>query len=524
MAQTGKYRLGPRLGGGGMAEVFRGTLLGAEGFSRPVAIKHMLADLSTEPDFEDMFRNEARIAAALHHPNIVGVMDFDRDEKDRLFLVMELVEGKDLRHLMKVQRPPVEISAYIIAKLLEALDYAHALELDGRPLHLVHRDVTPHNVLLSWDGHVKLSDFGIAKAAERTTVTKSGVVKGKVGYMSPEQIEGYDLDGRSDLFAVGIIFHELLTGQRLFGGDLPDRVVLNRILIAPVNPPHELVPDVPPEVSAVCMRLLERDLTKRYPTAQAALSALLDTDAVSPRGPLALRGLLKTLFPGEAPSGTFRSVDDPSVAGPDVALTALAPAPVPTPSAPSTGPLVPPPSAFPTIPLPTQQLPGASTRPMNLDVASDPLLPPVTRQRGLLVTTATLMLAAIGLSAALWWRQQPAEGFIEPAPVKAAAAPAPAPVVTPSAPLAEPLKEPKPAPTPEVAPAPAEPPKSTPRTRHASTRVRKTAPPEPERAASPPPAPAEPAAAASPPDAGQGKVKPRKPIGDDLLEPSFLQD
>ncbi|MCB9645923.1 MAG: protein kinase [Deltaproteobacteria bacterium] len=142
MAQTGKYRLGPRLGGGGMAEVFRGTLLGAEGFSRPVAIKHMLADLSTEPDFEEMFRNEARIAAALHHPNIVGVMDFDRDEKDRLFLVMELVEGKDLRHLMKVQRPPVEISAYIIAKLLEALDYAHALELDGRPLHLVHRDVT----------------------------------------------------------------------------------------------------------------------------------------------------------------------------------------------------------------------------------------------------------------------------------------------------------------------------------------------------------------------------------------------
>jgi serine/threonine-protein kinase len=282
-----------------MAEVFRSTLIGAEGFTRSVAIKRILGSYSDDPTFAEMFTNEAHIASLLSHPNIVSVLDFDRDDDGQLFLVMELVEGLDLARLRQRTNLPVPVIAFVAAEVLRALTFAHGLEHGGRPLSIVHRDVSPHNILVSWDGAVKLSDFGIAKAVETTRVTQSGMIKGKVGYMSPEQVEGLDLDGRSDLFALGIVLHELLTGERLFGG-APDRVVLNQILIKPIEPPSARNPTVPGSLDRICMRLLERDLAKRYRDAASALDDLLAAGVVGPRGLLDLADILRGL--GERPA------------------------------------------------------------------------------------------------------------------------------------------------------------------------------------------------------------------------------
>jgi len=286
-----------------MAEVYRATLVGAEGFARQVAIKRILPTLSADPMFAEMFVNEARLASMLAHPNIVSTLDFDRDAEQRLFLVMELVDGRDLKHLLATGRLPVAISAFIIAEVLRALAFAHDLEQDGRPLTIVHRDVSPHNVLLSWDGAVKLSDFGIAKAIAASSASRTGSLKGKVGYMSPEQAHGLPLDGRSDLFAVGVMFHELLTGARLFGG-ATEAEVLSRMLAQPISSPREAFADITPEIDFVCMRLLERDRDQRFSSAQAALEALLGCDVISVRGHLELRDLMRARFSDASPGRT----------------------------------------------------------------------------------------------------------------------------------------------------------------------------------------------------------------------------
>src|SRR5690606_108467 len=270
---TARYRLGERIGGGGMAEVFEGTLVGAEGFARPVAVKRMLPQLSSDPTFGQMFINEARIASLLHHANIAGVLDFDRDEQGRYFLVMELIQGVDLRQLMDTGRLPVPVSVHIAAEMLRGLSYAHELEQDGRRLGIVHRDISPHNVMVSWDGAVKLVDFGIAKALAATGISRTGTIKGKLAYMSPEQAGALELDGRSDLFAVGVVLHELLTGDRLFRGSTEPEV-LARVLTQPIPRPSELAPDVDPQLDAVVLRMLERDRDQRYADAHQALDAL----------------------------------------------------------------------------------------------------------------------------------------------------------------------------------------------------------------------------------------------------------
>jgi hypothetical protein len=301
---SGKYRLGGRIGGGGMAEVFRGTLVGLEGFARPVAIKRMLPALSADQSFADMFKNEARLASLLAHPNIVSVLDFDRDEEGRLFIVMELVDGKDLRELQTAGRLPIAVSAFVIAQTLRALAYAHELTTQGRPLGMVHRDVSPHNVLISWDGAVKLSDFGIAKAMGASGASRTGALKGKVAYMSPEQAHGLAIDGRSDVFAVGVMFHELLTGERLFAG-ATEAEVLSRMLAQPIETPRALNPDVHEDVAAMCMGMLERDRDRRFGSARAALEALLNCDVVSARGQSELTKLMDRRFgqrfSGESP-------------------------------------------------------------------------------------------------------------------------------------------------------------------------------------------------------------------------------
>ncbi|MEO8553907.1 MAG: serine/threonine-protein kinase, partial [Kofleriaceae bacterium] len=298
---TGKYRLDNRLGGGGMAEVFLGSMVGAEGFSRKVAIKRVLPGFSDNPAFSQMFVAEAQISAQLQHPNIVSVLDFDRDPENRLFLVMELVEGRDLDALVSSGLLPIPVVIFVITEVLRGLGHAHDLPVSTSPLRgIIHRDVSPHNVLLSWEGAVKVSDFGIAKAREASAATASLLIKGKPAYMSPEQANGEALDGRSDLFAVGIMLWEMLVGRRLFIGE-DTRSTLAAVLFGQVPRPRSLRGDIPKDLERVVMKLLERDLPARYPTAEVAINDLLDCHDAPRNGRELLQKTLAERFPHNAP-------------------------------------------------------------------------------------------------------------------------------------------------------------------------------------------------------------------------------
>jgi serine/threonine protein kinase len=302
-----RYRVGERLGGGGMAEVYKAHLRGAEGFERAVAIKRILTGYSSDDAFAEMFIREARLASRLSHPNITQIIDFDRDDDGHLFIVMELVEGRDLKGLAASGPLPLSVSLFVVGELLRALDYAHRLDDQGRPLRIVHRDVTPHNVLLSWEGAVKLTDFGIAKALAESPMTQTGVVKGKAAYLSPEQARAEKIDARSDLFAVGVILHELVRGQRLFGVEegAVDMVVVRRVLKMDIPSLRLEQPEVSPLLDNLCMRLLAREPDARFSTAHAALEALLSLKEYSARGQLELATLMRERFgsPSSPPAG-----------------------------------------------------------------------------------------------------------------------------------------------------------------------------------------------------------------------------
>jgi serine/threonine-protein kinase len=297
---SGKYRLDRRLGGGGMAEVFIGSTLGAEGFSRRVAIKRVLPGYSDHAGFARMFVAEAQISSQLVHPNIVSVLDFDRDAEARLFLVMELVDGKDLDALLATGMLPLPVVIFVIAEVLRGLGFAHDLPTGSGLRGIVHRDVSPHNVLLSWEGAVKVSDFGIAKARAASEATASAFIKGKPAYMSPEQANGQPLDGRSDLFAAGIMLWEMLVGRRLFVAE-DTRATLAAVLFGQIRRPRTVRPDVPKDLERVTMKLLERDLPARYATAEQAIADLMNC-ADAPRGGReALIAVLAERFPDSAP-------------------------------------------------------------------------------------------------------------------------------------------------------------------------------------------------------------------------------
>jgi serine/threonine protein kinase len=297
---TGKYRLDHRLGGGGMAEVFLGSTVGAEGFSRKVAIKRVLPGFSDNPSFAQMFVAEAQISAQLQHPNIVSVLDFDRDPEQRLFLVMELVEGKDLDTLVATGLLPFGVVIFVISEVLRGLGHAHDLPVGGAIRGIIHRDVSPHNVLLSWEGAVKVSDFGIAKARAASEATASVFIKGKPAYMSPEQANGEALDGRSDLFAVGVMLWEMLVGRRLFTGD-DTRATLAAVLFGQIPRPRTMRPDIPADLEHVTMKLLERDLPARYANAEDAIADLFECADAAKAGREMLVRALAERFPNDAP-------------------------------------------------------------------------------------------------------------------------------------------------------------------------------------------------------------------------------
>jgi eukaryotic-like serine/threonine-protein kinase len=298
---NGKYVLERRLGGGGMAEVFLARTVGAQGFSRPVAIKRVLDGLSRDPRFAEMFIAEARLSSRLQHPNLVSVIDFDQDADGRLFLVMELVDGVDLRGLMDTGSLPFSVVIHLVIETLRGLDYAHNLPLNPDGVRgLVHRDISPHNVLLSWEGAVKVSDFGIAKAREATNATASLMMKGKPAYMSPEQVNGRPLDGRSDLFAVGVMMFEMLCARHPFSGGTPEEIY-GQVLYQDIPPVRQMRPDIPEDLASVVASLLVRDRDRRMPSAEAAIAGLVACESCPRAGREELIELLSRHFAGRAP-------------------------------------------------------------------------------------------------------------------------------------------------------------------------------------------------------------------------------
>ena len=273
----GRYRVDTVLARGGMGEVFLGRIDGAHGFERPIVIKVIRNDLVEDERLAMMFVDEARIAASLHHRNIVQIVDFDRFDKG-VFLVTEHVDGCDLRQLLRELRspPPLPLAVSIIAELATGLHAAHeAVGSDGQSLQLVHRDISPSNVLLGIHGEVKLADFGVAKARSRSYHTVSGTIKGKAPYMSPEQILGGQLDRRSDIFSAGILMFELITRTRLYSG-VNNARAMQRILAGELPDPAARRADIPLALSAIMKRALAFDRDLRYATA-AELVGDLDT-------------------------------------------------------------------------------------------------------------------------------------------------------------------------------------------------------------------------------------------------------
>lgn len=265
----GKYYLIDKIAVGGMAEIFKAKQFGPGGFEKVLVVKRILSHLGEDDEFIQMFRDEAMISSTLTHSNIIHVYDFGR-VRNNYFIAMEYCEGKDLKTVMKkcqeIGRPlPIEYAVYIIHETCKGLDYAHRKkDSNNQELNILHRDISPSNVMLSYEeGKVKLADFGIAKAQNATYKTKAGVLKGKFEYMSPEQASGLPVDRRSDIFAIGICFYELLTRRRLFKTD-SDLKTLELIRNPIIPPPSHLNPQVNEDLDAIVMKALARRTEDRY--------------------------------------------------------------------------------------------------------------------------------------------------------------------------------------------------------------------------------------------------------------------
>jgi eukaryotic-like serine/threonine-protein kinase len=267
-----RYELIGELASGGMATVYLARLAGVGGFQRFVAIKRLHPHLASEEEFIEMFLDEARLSAHLSHSNVVSVFDIGVGD-GTYFIVMEFVDGADLKAVMehhkKINRPvPLEIAVFITAKICQGLAYAHELEnLEGQPLAIVHRDITPANVLITKYGEVKIVDFGLAKASSQLAESDAGVIKGKFGYLAPETVLELGVDHRVDIFALGIILWEMLAGKRLFLGDT-DFATVRMVREAVVPPLSGINRDVPRELEQILGRALSRDQGARYMSAR----------------------------------------------------------------------------------------------------------------------------------------------------------------------------------------------------------------------------------------------------------------
>ncbi len=301
----GKYYLTEKIATGGMAELYRAKRVGVAGFEKLLVIKKILPHLSQHEEFVSMFINEAKIAAQLTHPNIAQIFDLGKIE-DSYYIAMEYVWGKDLKAVLKKgkdKKPPVSVehALQIVSKACAALDYAHKKkDLKGNELNLIHRDVSPQNIIVSYEGDVKIVDFGIAKAASKTSDTRTGVLKGKIAYMSPEQAWGRLIDRRSDIFSLGIVLYELLTGEMLFKGDT-DLNTLEKVREAKVIPPAKFNKEIPKEIEDILLKALAKEPQERYQSAsemQNELETYIHANKTMP-GTLNLQSYMHTLFKEE---------------------------------------------------------------------------------------------------------------------------------------------------------------------------------------------------------------------------------
>jgi serine/threonine protein kinase/Flp pilus assembly protein TadD len=273
--QFGKYQLLDKIAIGGMAELFRAKLTGAQGFEKLIAVKKILPNLSREANLVTAFIDEAKLAALLHHENIIQIYDFGSMD-DPYFIAMEYLFGKDLRTITRTTRAKdlalgLENILYIVSRVCAGLDYSHHLrDLQGKPLNIIHRDINPQNILITYEGQVKIIDFGIAKAASHNTQTRENLIKGKLAYMSPEQANGQKIDHRSDIFSTGIILYELLAARRMFSGETMH--VLSLVRDAEYDPPEEVIPDLPDKLNTILSRALAKDPDERYQSAGEMLA------------------------------------------------------------------------------------------------------------------------------------------------------------------------------------------------------------------------------------------------------------
>lgn len=306
----GKYNLLRSIGAGGMAQIYEGEITGPSGFSKKVVVKTILPEYATLADFKNMFINEAKVAALLNHPNIVQTFDFG-EINNRLFISMEFVDGASLQQVLhratkdgRMLGP--RFATAIGLAMCEALSYVARLTTpDGELLGIVHRDITPGNILVSRQGVVKLTDFGVVKSSMNALATQAGTVKGKYGYMSPEQLLGQPVDHRSDIFSLGIVLYEVATQRRLFKRPtLPETVTA--VSRAEVRPPSTFIPDFPQGLERLLMRMLALDPAARPQTAH---DVLLELDHFRQlkgwtTGGRELAGLLESLFPSGFPVKT----------------------------------------------------------------------------------------------------------------------------------------------------------------------------------------------------------------------------
>ncbi|MGZ3449774.1 MAG: serine/threonine protein kinase [Polyangiales bacterium] len=269
----GRYTLHAELASGGMASVHLGRLVGDAGFGRTVAIKRLHPQYAKDPEFVRMFVDEARIAARIHHPNVVPTLDVVEGGGE-IFLVLEYVKGESLSSIVRTlsrrhEKMPIAVATSIVVGALTGLGAAHdARDAQGEPLHIVHRDISPQNVMVGADGVARLLDFGVAKARARLSTTEDGHLKGKIAYMAPEQIAGGETSPQSDVYAIGVVLWELLAGRRLFEAD-SEVQLMALVRRGEIHPPSDFRDDVPEALDRICARALGKDPSTRYPSARA---------------------------------------------------------------------------------------------------------------------------------------------------------------------------------------------------------------------------------------------------------------
>jgi len=377
--QFGQYLLQEHIATGGMAEVYRARMMGMEGFQKTVAIKRILPHLTDNDEFVTMFIDEAKLAAQLNHNNIIHIYDLGKIDRS-YYIAMEYIEGRDLRSILQHCRErkltlPVPLSLYITTLLASALDYAHRKrDFENRELGLVHRDVSPQNVLIANEGTIKLCDFGIAKAASKASHTRAGALKGKLQYMSPEQAWGKDIDHRSDIFSLGLVLYEMLTGEKVFAGD-SELSILEQVRNPKLAAPGQHQPGISADIDRIVMRALEPDRDRRY---QSARDLQRDLELVLRRNGWAPDSADVARFLQELSSGR-------EISGLAVATTTAAEAPAPAKAEVPSAPTPPSPSAKPGAPKPTTPPPAAAAAAaaaVSPDKAAAPAPEPVPVESG----------------------------------------------------------------------------------------------------------------------------------------------